>query len=48
MTGYYRPIHFLMAHKYVREKAYLNQKFKQFVVARMAAREKQGKTVRFR
>ena len=48
ITGYYRPFHFLMAFKYVREKAYQRQKFKDFVVERTAARRKQGKPVRFR
>ena len=48
MTGYYRPFHFLMAFKYVHEKAYKTMKFRDFVAGKTALRKKQGMPVRFR
>ncbi len=48
MTGYYRPFHFLMAFQYVRDKAYLHQKFRPYIDMQTAARKKQGKPVNLR
>lgn len=48
MTGYYRPFHFLMAFKYIQEKAYQRQKFRPFINLKVAERKKQGKPVKFR
>jgi len=48
MTGYFRPLHFLMGFMYVHEKAYTNESFKSFVARKTEERRKAGKPVRFR
>lgn len=48
MTGYFRPLHFLLGFMYVHEKAYVTESFKAFVARKTEARRKAGKPVRFR
>lgn len=48
IAGYHRPFHFLMAFEYVRDKAYLQQKFRPYIAMKTAQRKKLGKPVRFR